>query len=191
MPSPPRMQLSDLSGVHGGVHRIFSSVLANDPARRFVTDVPKLPALWHSLAVENHPRAAGAKMNEDEVADLAAELLKEMIHIGDASSGGPNASRLRNPYARGYVFGFVYALIQESHIASEANGLDAMTAVHIEIFGPVLGPAFLDQALSDEAPDTVFTQGQIAGARDILRCLSDRATLPLALMDYLHDERTP
>lgn len=143
-------------------------------------------ALWHSLTVENHPRTVGAKVNEDELADMAAELLKEMIHIGDASPDGPNASRLHNPYARGYVFGFVYALIQESHIASESNGLDAMTAVHIEIFGPVLGPAFLDQSLSDEVPDSVFTQGQMAGARDILRYLSDRTTLPLALMDYLH-----
>jgi hypothetical protein len=56
-------------------------------------------------------------------------------------------------YARGYVFGFVHALIQESHIASESNGLDAMTDVHIEIYGPDSGPAFLDQALSDEVPD--------------------------------------
>ena len=144
-------------------------------------------ALWHSLTVENHPSRVGAKVNEDELADMAAELLKEMIHIGDARPGGPNTSRLCTPYARGYVFGFVYALIQESHIASESNGLDAMTAVHIEIFGPVLGPAFLDQALSDEIPDSVFRQGQIAGASDILRWLSDRATLPLALMDYLHD----
>lgn len=130
-------------------------------------------------------------MTEDELADLAAELLKEMIHIGDASPGGPNASRLRNPYARGYVFGFVYALIQESHITSESNGLNAMTAVHIEIFGPDSGPTFLDQALSDEVPDSVFTQGQIAGARDILRCLSDSTTLPLALMDYLHGKDVP
>jgi hypothetical protein len=89
------------------------------------------------------------------------------------------------------VFGFVYALIQESHIASESNGLVAMTLVHIEIFGPVFGPAFLDQALSDEIPDSVFRQGQIAGARDILRCLADRTTLPLALMDYLHGKDVP
>lgn len=130
-------------------------------------------------------------MTEDELADLAAGLLKEMIHIGDATPGGPHASRLRNPYARGYVFGFVYALIQESHIASESNGLVAMTLVHIEIFGPVFGPAFIDQALSDEVPDSVFRQGQIAGARDILRCLSDRTTLPLALMDYLHSKDLP
>jgi hypothetical protein len=125
-------------------------------------------------------------VTEDELADLAAQLLKEIIHIGDAIPSRPNAPRLRNPYARGYVFGFVYALIQEGHIESESNGLNAMTVVHIEIFGPDSGPAFLDQALSDEVPDSVFTKSQIAGARDILRWLSDRTTLPLALTDYLH-----
>jgi hypothetical protein len=138
------------------------------------------------LTVENHPRTVGAKVNEDELADMATELLKEMIRIGDATPGRPNASRLSNPYARGYVFGFVYALIQEAHVASESNGLNALTVVHVEIFGPDLGPAFLDQALSDEMRDSVFTQGQIAGARDILRWLSDRTSLPLSLTDYLH-----
>jgi hypothetical protein len=149
-------------------------------------------ALWHGLTVENHPRRVGAKVNEDELADMAAELLKEMIRIGDATPGRrPNASRLGNPYARGYVFGFVYALIQEAHIVSESNGLNALTVVHIKIFGPDLGPAFLDQALSDEVPDSVFTQGQIAGARDILRWLSDRTSVLLSLTDYLHSADVP
>ena len=47
-------------------------------------------------------RMVGEKVNEDELADLAAELLKEMIRIGDATPSRPNAFRLGNPYARGY-----------------------------------------------------------------------------------------
>jgi hypothetical protein len=38
-------------------------------------------------------------VTEDELADLAAQLLKEIIHIGDAIPSRPNAPRLRNPYA--------------------------------------------------------------------------------------------
>jgi hypothetical protein len=44
-------------------------------------------------------RTEGEKVNGDELADLAAELLKEMIRIGDTTPSRPKASRLGNPYA--------------------------------------------------------------------------------------------
>ncbi|SRR5258708_30154457 len=140
------------------------------------------------FALRTHPSAGvGAKPDEsDEIATLALDLLKEIIHIGDAGPGAPNAWRLGDSYARGYVFGFVCALLQQDGIADKARALELITFVHVGLFGTISGPRFAALSLSDQVSDQAFDRGQIAGATDILRWLSDRETLPLLLADYLH-----
>ena len=140
-----------------------------------------------------HPSAGvSARPDEtDEIATLALDLLKEIIDIGDAGPGAPNAWRLGDSYARGYVFGFVYALLQQDGVADESQAMELITFVHVGLYGPISGARFADLSLSGQASDSVFGRGQVAGATDILRWLSDRETLPVLLADYLQGRGIP
>ncbi len=125
------------------------------------------------------------RIEESALAEFAIDALKQIITAGFANAGGPNERRLQTTFAKGYVFGFVYALIQEHGVKEDTNGGRLMTDVCVEIYGPVVGPAILDRALVEEPLESVFTQGQIAGSRDMLRWLADLEAVPVLLVDYL------
>jgi hypothetical protein len=111
--------------------------------------------------------------NGDELVDLACNLLATQIDLGSASTTGPNRKRLEEPYARGYVFGFVDAVLQKGGIADETHALALITVAHSKLFGVAMGSIFVGDALNDQAPDSIFTKGRGVGAADLIRWLND------------------
>jgi hypothetical protein len=99
--------------------------------------------------------AENVQIEEIALAEFALDELKQIITAGFAKAGCPNRRRLEKPFAQGYVFGFVYALIQEHAVKDETNGGRLMTDVCVEVYGPVVGPAILDSG----------TCGRAAGVR--------------------------
>jgi hypothetical protein len=129
-------------------------------------------------------KPAAAKGNE--LVDLACNLLAAQIDLGSASPGDTNRKRLEEPYARGYVFGFIDALLQKGGIADETHALALITVVHGKLFGVAMGSLLVGDALNDQSPDSIFTTGRGVGAADLIRWLSDSKTAPLMLADYLN-----
>jgi hypothetical protein len=122
----------------------------------------------------------------NELVDLACNLLATQIALGTASAGGSNRKRLQEPYARGYVFGFVDAVLQKGGIADETHALALITIAHTKLFGVEMGSLLVGDALNDQSPDTIFAQGRRVGGTDLIRWLNDSKTPPLKLADYLN-----
>ena len=121
----------------------------------------------------------------NELLGIAVDLLTTQIDLGDASPGGPNRQRLENPYARGYLFGFVDALLRRGGVTNEQQVLALISVAHRKLFGNEAGSKFIGEAFSDQASISVFGPGRAAGAADLSGWLSDRKVPPLMLSDYL------
>jgi hypothetical protein len=124
-----------------------------------------------------------------ELVDIACDLLATQIDLGGASLGNGNRGRLEEPFARGYVFGFIDALLQKGGIADETHALALLTVAHGNLFGQPMGVLFITDALADQSPDSVFTKGRGVGASDLIRWLNENSTTsgpPLLLTDYLN-----
>jgi hypothetical protein len=90
------------------------------------------------------------------------------------------------PHARGYVFGFVDALVQRGGVADKTHALALISVAHAKIFGKAMGSVFIVDALSTHSPDSVFTKGRATGATDLERWSADSGIPALMLSDYLN-----
>ena len=122
----------------------------------------------------------------NELVDLACNLLATQIGLGGAPDGGPNRKRLEEPFARGYIFGFLDAILQKGGISDQTHALALITLAHGKLFGLAMGALFVGDALNDQSRDSIFAQGQTVGGTDLIRWLNDSKTPPLMLADYLN-----
>jgi hypothetical protein len=122
--------------------------------------------------------------------NIAATMLRACIDRGSAGPDGPNRARLAKPFARGYLFGFSDTCIQRFAVFDELESLALITVVHGALFGEIIGPLLVHDALRDQR-DAEFARGRIAGAEDHLRWLNDRTYSPRSLTGYLLDENAP
>jgi hypothetical protein len=130
----------------------------------------------------------------NELVSLAVNFLVSQIELGDALPGGSNRQRLGNPYARGYIFGFIDAILQKGGLTDETQSLALITVAHVKLFGVDAGSQFVREALSDQTSGSVFTQGREAGGADLFLSLSrnpDRKGPPLKLTNYLTGRDVP
>ena len=137
-----------------------------------------LKRLFHKAPI---PKSADPK----ELVRLACNLVTTQIALGNALSGGANRQRLEMPYARGYVFGFVDALVRRDSIA-ETQILGLISVVHAKIFGKAMGSVFIVDALSSHSPDSAFTKGRATGEIDLKRWVADNGVPPAMLSHYLN-----
>jgi hypothetical protein len=121
-----------------------------------------------------------------ELVALACNLLTTQIGLGSALPGGANRQRLEMPYGRGYVFGFVDALVRRGGIADETRILALISVVHAKIFGKAMGSVFIVDALSSHSLDSVFTRGRTTGETDLKRWVADSGVPQFTLSDYLN-----
>jgi hypothetical protein len=129
------------------------------------------------------PKSADAK----ELVDLACNLLTAQIRLGSALPGGANRQRLEMPYARGYVFGFVDALMRTKGIITEEKRILALISViHAKVFGKAMGSVFMVDARSSHSPHSAFTKGRATGETDLERWVADSDGAPTMLCDYLN-----
>jgi hypothetical protein len=128
------------------------------------------------------PKSADAK----ELVDLACNLLTAQIGLGSALPGGANRQRLEMPYARGYVFGFVDALMRRRGITEEKRIVALISVIHAKVFGKAMGSAFMVDARSSHSPDSAFTKGRATGETDLERWVADSDGAPAMLCDYLN-----
>jgi hypothetical protein len=120
-----------------------------------------------------------------ELVDLACNLVTTQIALGNALPGGANRPRLEMPYARGYVFGFVDALVRRGGIA-ETRVLGLISVVHATIFGKGMGSVFIADALASHSPDSAFAKGRTAGEAELKRWVAKSSVPPALLSDYLN-----
>jgi len=116
--------------------------------------------------------------------EISATILRGCIDLGSAGPDGPNRMRLAKPFARGYLFGFSDACIQQCGVLDELESLALITVVHVRIFGHKIGSLLVGDALRDQH-NAEFRRGQIAGGEDLLRWLNDRSCTPLLLTRFL------
>jgi hypothetical protein len=128
------------------------------------------------------PKSADAK----DLVDLACNLLTAQIGLGSALPGGANRQRLEMPYARGYVFGFVDALLRRSGITDETRIVALISVIHAKVFGKAMGSIFIVDAQSNHSPDSAFTKGRATGETDLKRWVGDSGVPPAMLCDYLN-----
>jgi hypothetical protein len=121
-----------------------------------------------------------------EAADLAATMLMTQLDFGDALPGGANRQRLGEPFARGYMFGFIDAMVQRVGATDQTQALALITLAHTRMLGVELGSKFVGEALADQAPDSIFTKGRAAGGADLMRWFGNTDVPPFALSDYLN-----
>jgi hypothetical protein len=138
--------------------------------------------LFHKAPI---PKSADAK----ELVDVACNLLTTQIGLGNALPGGANRQRLEMPYARGYVFGFVDALVRRGGIADEVRMLALISIIHAKVFGKAMGSVFMVDALSSHSPDSPFTKGRATGETELKRWVADSGVPPGMLSDYLNSPR--
>ena len=122
--------------------------------------------------------------------NISATMLRECIDRGSAGPGGPNRARLTKPFARGYLFGFSDACIQQFGVFDELESLALITVVHGTLFGQKIGTLLVHDALRDQR-DAEFSHGRAAGTEDHLRWLNDRSYMPLFLTDFLRADDAP
>jgi hypothetical protein len=122
--------------------------------------------------------------------EISATILRECIDLGSAWPGGPNRGRLGKLFARGYIFGFSDACIQNFGVHDELESLALITLVHAKIFGHKIGSLLVGDALRDQR-NPEFRRGRTAGAEDLIRWLDDRSYTPPLLADYLYEDDTP
>jgi hypothetical protein len=122
--------------------------------------------------------------------NISATMLRECIDRGSAGPDGANRARVAKPFARGYLFGFSDACIQEFGVFDELESLALITVVHGTLFGQKLGSLLVHDALRDQR-DAEFARGRTAGAEDYLRWLNDRSNTPLLLTDFLRADDAP
>jgi hypothetical protein len=135
--------------------------------------------LFHKAPI---PKSADAK----ELVDLAYNLLTTQIGLGNALPGGANRQRLEMPYGRGYVFGFVDALVRRSGITDETRIVALISIIHAKVFGKAMGSAFIVDSLSSHSPDSAFTKGRATGETELKRWVADSGVPPALLSDYLN-----
>jgi hypothetical protein len=116
--------------------------------------------------------------------NISVTILRKCIERGSAGPQGPHRARLAKPFARGYLFGFSDACIQQFGVFEELESLALITLVHVRIFGHKIGSLLVGDALRDE-PNAEFGRGRIAGGKDLLRWLDDRSHIPLLLTRFL------
>jgi hypothetical protein len=116
--------------------------------------------------------------------EISTSVLCECIDRGSAGPGAPNRGRLAKPFARGYLFGFSDACIQQLGVLDELESLALITVVHAKIFGHKMGSSLVGDALRDER-NAEFGRGRTAGAKDLFRWLDDRSYTPLLLTRFL------
>jgi hypothetical protein len=126
-----------------------------------------------------------------EFVDLASNMLMTQIDLGNALPGCPNRQRLGKPYARGYMFGFLDAFLQKAGVTDEIEALALITIAHTRLLGVDAGSSFVREALANQAPDSIFTNGRAKGGADVYRWLSDNNVPPLVLTDYLNGSDVP
>ena len=128
----------------------------------------------------------------NEIISIACGLLATQINLGSASPpDGVNRRRLEMPFARGYVFGFIDALVQKGRISDETHALALISVAHAKIFGKAMGAVFIADALASQSPDSSFSKGRAAGAADVIGWFGDKGVLPLGLSDYLNSATEP
>jgi len=145
----------------GGVHHIFSKAL-----------VPQ-------------------SFDGSELIGIACRWLKTQINSADPLSGGQNRRRLENPYARGYVFGYVHAFLRKGRITDEPLITALITLAHTTLFGTEAGISYMREALADHTLDSEIMKGRATGAADIVRWFSDCTLPPCLLCDYLSGRNVP
>jgi hypothetical protein len=116
--------------------------------------------------------------------EISTTILRGCIDLGSAGPDGPNRKRLAKPFARGYLFGLSDACIQQCGVLDELESLALITVVHARIFGHKIGSLLVGDALRDQH-NAEFRRGQIAGAEDLLRWLTDRSYTPLLCTRFL------
>jgi hypothetical protein len=122
--------------------------------------------------------------------EISATKLRECIDLGSAGPDGPHRKRLTTPFARGYLFGFSDACIQQFGVFDELESLALITVVHGTLFGQKLGSLLVHDALRDQR-DAEFARGRAAGAEDHYRWLNDSSYMPLLLTDFLRADDAP
>jgi hypothetical protein len=120
----------------------------------------------------------------NKAVDISATILRDCIDLGSAGPDGPNRGRLAKPFARGYMFGFSDACIQQLGVLDELESLALITVVHAKIFGHKISSSLVGDALRDER-NAEFGRGRTAGAEDLFRWLDDRSHRPLLLTRFL------
>src|ERR1700692_3032440 len=79
--------------------------------------------------------------------EISATILRECIDLGFAGPDIPNRKRLAKPFARGYLFGFSDACIQQFGVLDELEALALITVVHVRLFGHKIGSLLVVDAL--------------------------------------------
>jgi hypothetical protein len=90
-------------------------------------------------------------------------------------------------FSRGYIFGFVDAVLQRSGIPNDGDALALITIAHMRLFGDDLGPKMVGLSMKDQQ-DQVFKNGAVKGGREILAFLDDKSERPpppFGLSDHL------
>jgi hypothetical protein len=138
--------------------------------------------------------STASETKESDLVSWAVDSLMSQMELADALPSGSNRKRLGKSYARGYIFGFIDAVLQKGGLTGETQAIALISVAHVKLFGIDTGSEFVREALSDQIPGSVFTRGREAGGADVFLSLSnnpERKGPPLKLTNYLTGHDVP